>query len=54
MMKYLVLAMAIMILSYISNAEYDQRDPDSWELGKPDNLTKTEVIIMGDSSCECP
>jgi hypothetical protein len=34
--------------------DYDPRgnDDDHWELGTPDNIPETEVIIMGD--CGCP
>lgn len=50
-------ALILFVLSMVCFAygQYETaRDMDSWDLGKPDNLVKTEVIIMGSSSCDCP
>lgn len=54
-MKISIAVLSIFSLVCFAYGQYETtRNEDSWDLGRPDNLVKTEVIIMGGSSCECP
>lgn len=58
-MRFLIVSTILISLTvYAYDPDYDDSDSeisysDSWHLGTPDNLPKTEVIIMGED-CGCP
>lgn len=54
-MRFLIVATILISLTvYAYDPDYESDNVYSWNLGTPDNIPKTEVIILGEENCGCP
>lgn len=52
-MRFLIFPLAA-ILALAAQAYEDDYHPDSWNLGTPDNVVKTVIVVDPYGDCGCP